>query len=95
MTGMFGFSCTTSCYANSLLIAFTLLPCSDKQAIDCLKQAGWSVEGGIEVFYSMGMQGTPMVDTRSIEQLYIKYKGEQLSYFSPAECIRTSSGLMN
>eukprot|EP00878_Enallax_costatus_P003752 GHUV01003968.1.p1 GENE.GHUV01003968.1~~GHUV01003968.1.p1 ORF type:complete len:254 (+),score=70.65 GHUV01003968.1:404-1165(+) len=47
---------------------------SDKQAIDCLRQAGWSVEGGIEVFYSMGMQPTTTVDTRSIEQLYQKYK---------------------
>lgn len=30
--------------------------CSDKQAIECLRQAGWSVEGGIEYFYSAGMQ---------------------------------------
>jgi hypothetical protein len=30
--------------------------CSDKQAIDCLRQAGWVVEGGIEVFYTSGMQ---------------------------------------
>jgi hypothetical protein len=49
--------------------------CSDKQAIDCLKQAGWSVEGGIEVFFSLGMQGGSVLDTRAIEQLYLKYKG--------------------
>jgi hypothetical protein len=30
--------------------------CSDKQALECLRQAGWSVEGGIEVFYATGMQ---------------------------------------
>jgi hypothetical protein len=30
--------------------------CSDKQAIDCLRQAGWSVEMGIDVFYASGMQ---------------------------------------
>lgn len=39
---------TTAC-----LLAFF---CSDKQAIDCLRQAGWSVEGGIDVFYASGMQ---------------------------------------
>jgi hypothetical protein len=49
--------------------------CSDKQAIDCLKQAGWSVEGGIEVFFSLGMQGGSVLDTRAMEQLYLKYKG--------------------
>lgn len=49
---------------------------SDKQAIDCLKQAGWSVEGGIEVFFAQGMTGA-MMDTRGIEQLYAKYKGER------------------
>lgn len=50
--------------------------CSDKQAIDCLKQAGWSVEGGIEVFFSSNMQGGSVLDTRAIEQLYLKYKGK-------------------
>lgn len=30
--------------------------CSDKQAIECLRHAEWSVEGGIDVFYSSGMQ---------------------------------------
>eukprot|EP00879_Flechtneria_rotunda_P019384 GHRR01020361.1.p1 GENE.GHRR01020361.1~~GHRR01020361.1.p1 ORF type:complete len:276 (+),score=83.92 GHRR01020361.1:305-1132(+) len=52
----------------------SIVGASDKQAIDCLKQAGWSVEGGIEVFYSMGMRGTAVVDSRSIEQFYKKYK---------------------
>ncbi|KAF6263547.1 hypothetical protein COO60DRAFT_415085 [Scenedesmus sp. NREL 46B-D3] len=52
---------------------------SDKQAIDCLKQAGWGVEGGIEVFFSMGMQGGSVLDTRAIEQLYSKYKGKASS----------------
>eukprot|EP00882_Tetradesmus_deserticola_P006042 GHRQ01006360.1.p2 GENE.GHRQ01006360.1~~GHRQ01006360.1.p2 ORF type:complete len:226 (+),score=89.84 GHRQ01006360.1:293-970(+) len=47
---------------------------SDKQAIDCLKQAGWSVEGGIEVFFSLGMQGSSALDTHAMEQLYLKYK---------------------
>jgi hypothetical protein len=42
-----------------------------------LKQAGWSVEGGIEVFFSLGMQGGSVLDTRAIEQLYLKYKGAQ------------------
>eukprot|EP00879_Flechtneria_rotunda_P019546 GHRR01020533.1.p1 GENE.GHRR01020533.1~~GHRR01020533.1.p1 ORF type:complete len:120 (+),score=29.53 GHRR01020533.1:305-664(+) len=54
----------------------SIVGASDKQAIDCLKQAGWSVEGGIEVFYSMGMRGTAVVDSRSIEQFYKKYKGK-------------------
>jgi len=57
------------------------LACSDKQAVDCLRQAGWSVEGGIEVFFSLGMQGSAIMDTRGIEQLFSKYKGEQ-----PAIC---------
>eukprot|EP00882_Tetradesmus_deserticola_P003375 GHRQ01003571.1.p2 GENE.GHRQ01003571.1~~GHRQ01003571.1.p2 ORF type:complete len:254 (+),score=115.01 GHRQ01003571.1:293-1054(+) len=47
---------------------------SDKKAIDCLKQAGWSVEGGIEVFFSLGMQGSSALDTHAMEQLYLKYK---------------------
>eukprot|EP00775_Hariotina_reticulata_P012415 gene12415-12550_t len=47
---------------------------SDKQAVDCLRQAGWSVEGGIEVFFSMGMQVSAIMDTRGIEQLFSKYK---------------------
>uniref|UniRef100_A0A383VM88 Defective in cullin neddylation protein n=1 Tax=Tetradesmus obliquus TaxID=3088 RepID=A0A383VM88_TETOB len=50
---------------------------SDKQALDCLKQAGWSVEMGIEVFFSLGMQGGSVMDTRAIEQLYLKYKDPQ------------------
>jgi hypothetical protein len=40
-----------------------------------LKQATWSVEGGIEVFFSLGMQGGSVLDTRAIEQLYLQYKG--------------------
>ncbi|KAF8065504.1 Dcun1d1 [Scenedesmus sp. PABB004] len=51
-------------------------PRSDKQAIECLKQAAWSVEGGIEVFFALGMQGSgpAAADTRNIEALYAKYK---------------------
>lgn len=42
------------------------LYCSDKQAIDCLRQAGWSVEGGIDVFYASGMQVQMLQRWRSI-----------------------------
>ncbi len=56
------------------------LHCSEKQAVDCLRAAGWSVEGAIEVFYSSGMAvaagGTPGVDTLAIDALFLKYKGE-------------------
>mgnify|MGYP001811032356 CR=1 FL=1 len=63
------------CYAASC--------CSDKQALDCLKQAGWSVEMGIEVFFSLGMQGGSVMDTRAIEQLYLKYKGAPAAVLVP------------
>lgn len=50
---------------------------SDKQAADCLKAAGWSVEGGIEVFYSSGMHAqVSSLDTRQLEALYKAYKDE-------------------
>lgn len=43
---------------RALFVAAAMSPCvcSDKQAIECLRQASWSVEGGIEFFYSSGMQ---------------------------------------
>lgn len=48
---------------------------SDKQAIECLRQAAWSVEGGIDVFYSSGMQAAaaPM-DTSGVEKMFDRYK---------------------
>lgn len=78
-----GFPQTLLCTCNlhHPLLCMLCLPCcaapccSDKQALDCLKQAGWSVEMGIEVFFSLGMQGGSVMDTRAIEQLYLKYKG--------------------
>lgn len=49
---------TQTCFLASLscTVIAAATTFSDKQAMECLRQAGWSVEGGIEVFYSSGMQ---------------------------------------
>lgn len=62
---------------------------NDKQAIDCLRQAGWSVEGGIEVFYASGMQATPSADTSNIEKMFQRYKDAGDSTKMMAEGIAT------
>lgn len=43
--------------------------------MECLKQGGWGIEAGIEVFYSLGLQSTSAVDTKAIDSLFNRYKG--------------------
>lgn len=45
-------------------------------AFECLKAAGWGVEGGIDVFYSSGFSFAPQptIDRGAIEALFNKYK---------------------
>ena len=52
--------------------------CSDKIATDCLRQANWTTEVAIELFYSSGLQASAALDTGAIEKLFLHYKGGQL-----------------
>jgi len=47
---------------------------SDKIATDCLRQANWSTEVAIELFYSSGLQASAALDTGAIEKLFLHYK---------------------
>lgn len=46
---------------------------SEKIAIDCLKVTNWSLEAGIDHFYTAGFVGTAS-DTKALEALFLKYK---------------------
>lgn len=49
-----------------------------KAAIECLQAANWSVEGGIDHYYSSGYAAaaarTPRVDRAALHQFYLAYK---------------------
>lgn len=54
---------------------------SEKIALDCLRAAGWSVEGGIDVFYSSAAsmpsrQAAPSLDRAAIEATFDRYKDD-------------------
>nr|APR63761.1 hypothetical protein [Populus tomentosa] len=56
---------------------------SEKVAVQALKASDWHLEGAFDAFYSQPQSRT-YTDSRHLEELYNRYKGEQYlsNYFS-------------
>ena len=67
----------------SLVIKIVILKCSEKVAVQALKASDWHLEGAFDAFYSQPQSRT-YTDSRHLEELYNRYKGEQYlsTYFS-------------
>lgn len=54
--------------------------CSEKVAVQALKASDWQFEGAFDIFYSHSHVKT-VADTRHLEELYNRYKGNLLIYY--------------
>lgn len=56
-----------------------MLFCSEKVALQALKASDWHLEGAFDIFYSQP-QIRSVTDSRHLEELYHRYKGDLFSH---------------